>query len=166
MIFVTRLVFDDDEKKVYIHWDGLIKKNTVKYKEFTRLSIKETADAKFGVVYLGTANTHYRFNKYLCQMARAKEYVTKVNNWWNIDRKEQKEKMYNHRSIMLRNLKQKYEQKDEEEVIIEKTEEQIYDEDEKELGKLIKNLKYKSFQEKDIENACKLAEYFQSRYRV
>merc|ERR1712228_847755 len=98
-----------DEKKIYIHWNGLIKRNTVKY-------------------------------KYFCRIDRAKEYVIKVNNWWNVDRVEQKERMYNNRSIMLKNIKQRYEQK-EEEIVIEKTEEEIYDNDEKELEKLIKNLK-------------------------
>merc|ERR1712173_55532 len=95
------LVFDDDEKKIFIHWNGLIKKNTIKYKDFTRLSIKESVDNRFGIIYVGTASTHYRFNKYFCAIGKAKEYVAKVNNWWNVDRVEHKERMYNHRAMLL-----------------------------------------------------------------
>merc|ERR1711902_336078 len=89
-------------------------------------------------------------------------FVAKVNNWWNVDRLEQKQKLYNNHDIMINNQR-KQTKKEEPEII--KTEQEIYIENEQELSKLIKKLKYKSFAEKDIENACILKEFFDSKYR-
>ena len=62
----------------------------------------------------------------------------------------------------------KNEQKEEEQPpeVEEKTEEDLYWENHKELEALIRKLKYKSFGERDIENACRLKEHFDSKYRV
>lgn len=158
------MVFDDVEQKVYIHWNGLIKATTVRYLEFARLFVEETSDSKNGIIYIATTSTHYRFNKYLSKIEIARQYVAQVNNWWNVERVEEKKRKYNNMAVISKHNKAKREQKKEAERV--KTEEEIHLENEEELGKLIKKLKYKSFDEKDIEMACKLKEFFESKFRA
>eukprot|EP01084_Bolivina_argentea_P098408 176862_1 len=156
------LRFSDTEKTVYILWNSLIKQTTINYDEFARLYIEDISN-NTAVIYIATSAKHYRFNKYLSNMKHAKEFVAKVNNWWNVDRLLEIEKRnLKYHNIVLNNGNNDKK----EEQIMEKTKEEIYMENEAELKKLIKKLKYKSFGEKDIENGCKLKQFFGSRYKT
>mmetsp|Transcript_41051 Transcript_41051/g.36222 ORF Transcript_41051/g.36222 Transcript_41051/m.36222 type:complete len:454 (+) Transcript_41051:26-1387(+) len=160
----NQLVFDDKEKKIFIHWNGLIKASTIRYLEFARLYIEETPQTHQAIVYIATTASHYRFNKYLSKIEDAKIFVQQVNNWWNVDRLEQKQRQYNNYTVISKHKHEKAKQQQEVERV--KSAEEIYSENEEELGKLIKKLKYKSFGEKDIEMACKLKDFFESKYRA
>ena len=155
------MVFDDKEKKIFIHHNDLIKGTTVRYLEFVRLYIEETPKTHKGIVYIATTSSHYRFNKYLSDIDDAKQFITKVNNWWNIDRLEQEKRKYNHNTVISKHNKAKREQQ----VESIKTSQEIYTENEEQLNKLIKKFKYKSFSEEDIEIGAKLKSFFESKYR-
>jgi len=169
----TELVFDDDEKRIYIHWDGLMKQSTIKYDDFVKVYSETALDEEHATVYFSTKTNKYRLTKYLADIDRANLFVNEVNHWWSVDRMERREKMLQHRMRMFRKYSNQYspkseenEEEEKEEVEEEKTEEDIYWENCEELEKLIKKLKYKSFAEQDIETGSKLKQYFDSKYRV
>ena len=149
-----------------------MKQDTVKYNEFSRLYLKDSMDGECAIVFLATTSKHYRLTKYLADKVRADQFVSAVNHWWTVERLEQREKMYSNRTLMIRKYSNQHspknEQKEEEQPpeVEEKTEQDIYWENHKELEALIRKLKYKSFGERDIENACRLKEHFDSKYRV